>query len=481
MNNFLKRWSVTLIVGLIVVFAGFLRFYKLADNPPSLSWDDTAVGYNAWSILNTGRDEWGKAFPLVFKSFEDDKHPVHVYLTVPTIAIFGLNEIGVRSSSAFFGVLNVLIIFFLARRLFKNDLAGIIASFVLAVSPYNIHFSRFNHELNFALFFFMLGLYFLLKGIEKKNYLIVLGFASLGIDLLSYHSAKVIVPPILILTVVLYFKDLLKVKKYFLLGILAFLFFSSILFIEPALLGGARLKQTSSPQDRTIQVVTDKYLRHFAYDFLFVRGDANARLSSQTGTFYKSDFIFLVFGILTLLWGVLKGKKEYLIILAWALLAPIPASITSEAPHAARAMFMTGSMHLVITLGIYTILNIFKSKTIKILIGLAVVGVLGMSLFKYWNSYFNEYKDRYAIEWQYGMKEVVSYVKTHPEYDEIYMTAERQQPYIFYLFYQKTQLPLYLKTVRYNETPSRSANTVARYSKFHCVIHCPLLFFFITN
>ena len=470
----MKKWIIPIIVSLIIVFAGFLRFYKLVDNPPSISWDEAAVGYNAWSILNWGKDEWGNTLPLVFKSFEDDKHPIHVYLTVPTIAIFGLNEFGVRSSSALFGVFNVLIIFFLAKRLFNSEWAGVISSIVLAISPYNIHFSRFNHELNFVLFFFMLGLYLILKGIEKKNYLIILGFASLGLDLLTYHSAKVIVPPALILIIILYFKDLLKVKKYFAFGLLSFSFFVSLLFIEPALLGGARLKQTSSMEDRTIKVVASKYLKHFTNDFLFVRGDSNPRLSSQTGLFYKPDMIFLALGAFVLIWGILKERKEYFIILAWALVAPIPASITSEAPHAARAMFMTGSWHLIAALGIYTIIEVIKNKYLKLVIALLLVTSLGVFLAKYWEGYFTNYKDRYAIEWQYGMKEVVGFVAEHPEYDEVYMTAERQQPYIFYLFHLKTPVPSYLRTVRYNKTLSRPANTVENYSKFHFGLWNPI-------
>jgi|SRR3989344_2523207 len=472
-TNFMRKWFVIISLGLVVVFAGFLRFYKVTENPPSLSWDEAAVGYNAWNILNTGRDEWGRTLPLSFKSFEDDKHPLHIYLTVPTVAIFGPNELGVRASSAFFGIFNVLIIFFLARKLFystfggKSDLAGIIASLVLAISPYNIHFSRYNHELNFALFFFMMGVYLLLKGIEKKNYLIVLGFASLGLDLLSYHSAKVIAPPVVVLITILYFKDLLKVKKLFLLGVLAFSFFVTLLFIEPSLLGGARLKQTSSAESRTIQSIESKYLKHFTYDFLFNKGDANPRLSAQTGTFYKIDLLFLSIGLLSLLWGIFKGKKEYLIILAWALLAPVPASISTEAPHVARAMFMTGSWHLVIALGIYTVLNLLRSKYFKIVVGLVMIIIFGISLSKFWQSYFKDYRDRYAIEWQYGMKEIVNYIKDHPEYDEIYMTAERQQPYIFYLFHFQTPPPSYLKTVEYNNTLSRSANTVSGFSKYH--------------
>jgi 4-amino-4-deoxy-L-arabinose transferase-like glycosyltransferase len=465
---------ILIIFAAILVLAVVVRFYRLSSAPPSISWDEAAVGYNAWSILHWGKDEWGKTMPLVFKSFEDDKHPVHIYLTVPTIAVFGLNEFGVRASSALFGVLNVAIIFFLARKIFSNSWAGLLASLILATSPYNIHFSRFNHELNFAIFFFMLGYYLILKGLEKNNYLLILGFASLGLDLLAYQSAEVVVPPLILLIIILHFKDLVKIKKYFLGSILAFSFFVGLLLIEPALLGGARLKQTSSAEDRTIQAITQKYLTHFSYNYLFVQGDINPRLSSQTGTFYKVDIIFLALGTVALIWGLFKGKKEYLIVLAWALLAPIPSSVTAEAPHAARAMFMTGSWHLIAALGMYTIINTFKNKYIKLTVSLVIIGVLGVSLYRYMQNYFGDYNKRYAIEWQYGMKQIVEFVKVHPEYDEVYMTTERQEPYIFYLFNLRTPLPTYLKTVKYNQTLSRPANTVASYSNFHFGLWDPI-------
>ncbi len=470
----MKKYIFVFLLSLTLIFGSFLRFYKLDKTPPSLSWDEAAVGYNAWTILNWGKDEWGKTLPSSFKSFEDDKHPVHIYLTVPMVAIFGLNEFGVRASFTLFGVLNIFIIYFLAKKLFKSRLAGLIASLVLAISPYNIHFSRFNHELNFALFFFMAGIYLLLRGIEEKSWLILLGFASLGLDLLTYHSAKVVVPPTLFLICILFFKELLKVKKYFLLGVLALSFFVSLIIVNPTLLGGARFNQTSSPQERTFEAIKNKYLKHFSYDFLFVTGDKNPRLSSQTGTFYKVDLVFLILGVLGLIWGTLKGRKEYLIIFIWALLAPIPAAITSEAPHASRAMFMTGSWHLVIAFGIYVALNLTKNKYFNILLGLMIAIVMLMSLNKFWINYFTIYSDRYAIEWQYGMKQIVGFVKTHPEYDEVFMTAERQEPYIFYLFYLETPLPQYLQTVSYNETRSRPANTVAGFSKFHFGLWDPI-------
>ena len=60
-----------LILFLIVILAFLLRFYQLSTNPPGLNLDEVAIGYNAYSILRTGRDEYGKFLPIVFRSHDD--------------------------------------------------------------------------------------------------------------------------------------------------------------------------------------------------------------------------------------------------------------------------------------------------------------------------------------------------------------------------------------------------------------------------
>ncbi|MFH1864019.1 MAG: glycosyltransferase family 39 protein [bacterium] len=208
-----------ILLGIIVLISILTRFVKLSKYPPAITWDEAAVGYNAYTILHWGKDEWGKILPLTFKSFGDDKNPVHVYLTVPFIGIFGLNEFATRAPSALFGVLNVVVIFFLARVMFKSNTVALIAALFLSVSPFNIQFSRFNHELNFAIFFFIAGVYFFYKGLKTNKRLIIISFLLLGFDLLTYQSAKVVTPVLVLLLIVLNFKKLVKTKKYFFTGL----------------------------------------------------------------------------------------------------------------------------------------------------------------------------------------------------------------------------------------------------------------------
>ena len=98
---------------LIVLFAAFLRFYHISSVPVSPYWDETAIAYNAYSIATTGKDEYGKSFPLLFQSFDDYKTPGNIYLTAIAVSLFGLNEFSARFTSALAGTMTVFLAFFL--------------------------------------------------------------------------------------------------------------------------------------------------------------------------------------------------------------------------------------------------------------------------------------------------------------------------------------------------------------------------------
>ena len=107
------RSKTFIILAGIIFLAFFLRFYQLGNNPPSLTWDEAAWGYNAYSIGIDGRDEFGRFLPLDYlESFGDFKPPVYAYLDVLPVKIFGLNEFAVRFPSALFGVLTVIATYF---------------------------------------------------------------------------------------------------------------------------------------------------------------------------------------------------------------------------------------------------------------------------------------------------------------------------------------------------------------------------------
>ncbi len=472
--------KLTIILLVLILLASFIiRIYKIDSAPPSLTWDEAAVGYNAWTIANYGKDEWGESFPLVFKSFGDDKQPIPFYTVALSVKLLGLSEFSTRLPFVIFGTLTVLVIFLLAKELF-NVLTGFFAAFLLALSPYHIHFSRFSHEGTLALFFFVLALLLFYLSFKKHRWWLVLSALSFGISIISYHSAKVVVPPILILLVALYYKKLLGNKTYALYSLGILLGFVALFLIEPRFLGLARAGQTSLDGNKIkatqlyqrshnetlgkFELVSQNYVKNFSWEYLFVKGDPNPRLASQvSGQFYKIDLIFLLIGILYLL---KLRNKQGIVLVSWALLAPLPASLTAEVPHAARSLFMMGSLHLVTALGIYFTFILLKKRILQLLFSVIIATVYIYSFSGFFYGYLNDFAKNYAHDFQYGMKESVNFVKENPQYTYVYVTKLRGQPYIFFLYYLKFPLPDYLYSVVYNRGEDKSFNMVEFFDKY---------------
>lgn len=470
-----------IILLLILSLTAFLRLFKLDTIPASLNWDEIDAGYNAYAIANWGRDEWDQFLPLVFTSFRDDKHPIHIYSLVPFVKLFGLSDFITRLPSAIAGILSVLVIYYLSQHLFKNYLSSVFAALFLAISPYHLQFSRGLWESNFALFFFLLGLLMFYKALSSNGKLLNISFLSFGISLLSYHSSKIVVFPLVLLLIILYLKDLRKLSINFYSSLAIFLMFIAILILNPRLTGLARVKQTQFSQTeiektQAFQKTNNYYLglgeitlngvvAHFNPQYLFIQGDQTPRNSVKVyGEFYKTDALFIVIGLVTLLY---LRSKITLLLFAWLILAPLPASLVVGAPNANRALFMLGSMNLIAALGASNLISLFKGR-IKIVALAIVLTVVALQAFLFMKYYFEVYPKQDPHDWVYGMKQVVEYVKENDDkYDQVFMTDIRSQPYIFFLYYLKYSLPDFLRRVSYNNEESKTFSAVSYFGKYY--------------
>lgn len=476
---------IKIILLIIVTLGIFLRFYKLGSIPPSLSWDEASFSYNAYSIAANGQDEWGKNFPLSFESFGEYKNPVDIYITAPFIKIFGLNNFSTRLPAALFGVFNIILIYFLYKILFKNEIGALAASLILALSPYNLQFSRHHHELNIALFFFMLGIYFFYRGLKGK-YISFIGSAiSFCLCLLSYNAAKMFVPLMIIVLLFLYRKNMWSIKKHLIWCLVPLVLTSVILFSDNNLFGLARFKQTSVTNEKIyntwlyrktgnrrlgrVEIILKQYPLHYSWHYLFSSGDANPRHSIQTvGEFYRFDVVLLIAGFLYLIYLVMSKKsKEGLVMLSWALIAPIPSAVASEAPHAGRSMFMTGSWHIIAALGLVFIFSLSKNKTMRILAAFVVIIFYGVCVKEYLVDYYKNYSTKYSADWQYGYERLISdYSLEFPKFHSVVISDRYAQPYIFVLAYEKINPELFRQSVIYNPTEKWGFSTVSSFGKF---------------
>ena len=139
----------------IIIAASIVRFAGLSQLPQALNRDEAAIGYNAYSLLTTGKDEHGVAWPLNFKSIGDYKMPGYIYATILPVKVFGLNDFSIRFWSAVAGVSAVVAIYLITNNL--------LATALMAFNPWAIFYSRIGFEANLALALFLVGWWLLLK------------------------------------------------------------------------------------------------------------------------------------------------------------------------------------------------------------------------------------------------------------------------------------------------------------------------------
>lgn len=430
----MKYFSTKYLLVSIMLLAFFLRFYKLGQTPPSLMIDELSNGYNAYSILKTAKDEYGNFLPLTFKSFGDFNPALSVYALVPSIAVFGLNEFGVRFPSALLGSFTVLTTFFLVKKLTSNTKAAVLATFFLAISPWHLQFSRYDHEANFMLTLSLLGLALFLYALEKPK-LLYLSAITFGLALNSYHGAKIWIPLFVTAIVLIYRTDLKKIKKVTLGGTLILIVssFPILMNFENSLIRGQSVGILKS--DKPVETLISGYLDHFSPVFLFFSGDSIGRHSvSGMGQLYVFELVLIIFGLVYL---VQQKTKGYRLLTLWLILAPIPAALATPAPHALRSITFLPLFSIIAAFGL---LEILKSKY-RLLSRLSLFVLLAVAIYNfatYWHLYYLHEPKLKALDWSSGYKEMVQYIsQNRNNYGSIAVSDYYGHPYIFILFYSK--------------------------------------------
>jgi len=179
----------------VTLIGTFLYFYKLGEVPNGLYVDEATTGYNAYSILKTGKDEYGKSFPVLFRFFGSYSPPIYTYLTSLSIGVFGLSIFSVRFVSALSGVMSALVFaFFLqASGVLKKKSSVALGTFLFVISPWNVFFARAGYETYFGFFVFSLGVLFSWISVKKPKYL-MLALPLLSFSTYGAHTERFVVP-----------------------------------------------------------------------------------------------------------------------------------------------------------------------------------------------------------------------------------------------------------------------------------------------
>lgn len=459
---------------LILVLAAALRFVGPATNPPSLNWDEVSHGYNAYSILTTGRDEWGVTFPAIFRAYGDYKLPVYIYLTAISEFVFGLTPFAVRFVSLAAGVATVYFTYLLSRELFpKQTVIPLLTSLLVAIEPWTLFMSRAAFEANLAIAFIVAGFFFLLKSLTTLR-LMLPSAVLLGLAVWTYNSARIFVPAMLVAVCFIFRQRFLANYKANPKTLFAWLLVLG-LFIFPMFwqlahpVGQARYSKVAIIDQGAVNKIEharlttklpgviakfvynrpayftlhfgENYLSHFTPAFLGFKGGSQYQFSVPgLGVLYAADLIFIVLGCVFTLSNKLDlSRNARLVLLTWLILSPVASSLTREAPHVLRASVILPIPMILSAIGVVGSVEWLAARRVPSkLTWLAYAACMVLLVASYLSAYYGRYRTSYSWSWQYGYEQVVDYTKAHySDYDKIVMTKKYGEPHEFVLFYSK--------------------------------------------
>ncbi len=476
----------------ILILAIFLRFFRL--DYLELFGDEVDAGYQAYSLMETGRDYKGHFLPAYAQSFSEWRAPMMMYSMIPFVKIFGLNEWGIRCYSAFFGIISILGFYFLVIKLGVKKRIALITTFLIGITPWHIQYSRAGFEITLMVSFIIWGLYFLIDYLQKNNfYKLLLAAILLSLSFYTYNTANIYVP--LFILIILGCRKLINkekiIKPAFKLLLIMFVFSLPILY--QIFLGQAadRFKKfsifnngnlTSEINEYRTQLnnsatsrvfynrflysgkkIMANYFNAFSSDFLFGTGDVTFRHS-----LHKVGNLFWIYGLLVIIglikFVLTKNKKFWdWFMLGFLIISPIPSSLTIDGYNHATRLFL-----MIFPLCYFAAIGLNWLFEYKKWVGLLVTLIIFFEFIYFQYYYWNSYKQDSWRWWHYGYKNIIQLsAKYYDKYEKVYFENAYEPVYPRFLFWNKIDPKTVFKV---DDNPVE--NIVGNYSGFCYEKYC---------
>lgn len=452
------------VLGAILLIAIFLRFVDLDETPSGFIPEEVSTGWNAYSLLRTGRDEWGIRLPVIFRETGGFKLALNSYLIVPVMAVFGVNEFAVRFPTALAGVIAVGLTYVLTIQLFKKTTVASIAALLLAISPWHISMGRYAVDVNWGIPLFLFGLILLIKA--QTNSRLLLGAAiSFGLTYYTYFN-YVVFTFLFLCGYFLWERKLwLTRDKWKWVGLF---FVIQIIGLSPYILQPnltIRFRQATSVSqigfinrinehrhacdiyyspvfcrfvynkvNERVLELTRQYLNHFSTTVYFLYGSqlGLSGMPDRWGFFYVIEFGLLICGIVVLFQKRLWSS----VIILWLFLYGVPGSLAAEA-HIWRMLTFLPLPQIIAAAGL---VELVRNSSRRILI-FGIAGAYFVLLLRFlvdYNGFFRFNQGTYSY---FGFRDTYAYLKTiESNYDYIVVAPNGlgfDQLYIYYLFYMQ--------------------------------------------
>jgi hypothetical protein len=427
-----------------LVISFLVRIYRI--NTLSLFGDEIDVGYQAFSLLNTGHDYKGNFLPTYIQSLSESRAPLLIYSSIPGIKIFGLTALGVRITPIIFSILSIFLFYQLILLLSKNNKLALLSAFALSFSPWHFHYSRTSFEVTLLLSLILLGTYWIFKYFyTAKNKFLYLSIFSFCLTFYTYNTANIFTPLLIVCSFLIFLVITAPLLYQIFFGAAANRFNLISIFKNQTLIDNVINQRTSfSASNSQIEAIfhnkpltwtqefSKNYISSFSPSFLFVSGDQlNLRQSIPGfGLLFITFLPLLIIGIFNL---NLKEKINQLM-LFWLLISPIAAALTiNGGNHATRLFLMILPLSYFIGLGITKILNLKKLFKNIIIFVLSLTLIIEICLYSH--EYFVHYsKDSFEV-WNWGYQEIFQNIPASS--NRIFISNTNYNSLLPFLFYSQ--------------------------------------------
>jgi 4-amino-4-deoxy-L-arabinose transferase-like glycosyltransferase len=449
----MKKIIVYIVLTIILLFGSFFRLYRLTEVPYGFMQDEAVAGYDAFSILQTGKDHHGVFMPLTFQSFNDWTSPLLTYMLVPAIKLLGLNVLAVRLPIVLLSCISILLIYLIGKEIFHNKEMGLVCAFLFSCSSFAFTSARWTIPTHTVVFPLLSGIYFLVlasNNKKRKTLFSSMGFFFLGLTLYTHPPLKLFIP--LIAPVFFLFIYGRKLSKLSILSLLV-LFFTAL----PILIDNMNHFGLYSNRFKMISIFSIpqfwpfEFLRNYIsylFPFTLFLPNSVSPVTSLPGFGYElyAYAVFYYFGLFRLIRNILikpfMMRKTSILLLVYLLISFIPVSLLMPAGFYQRAIYAMPVIIIVSSYGVYSLYQGIKNRlsddAAKIFM-IFFIFAAGMNFLFFTSVYFgknNEGITKYYF--QYGLDKVIGYLnKKDSKYKSIIFSDVINMPYSYVLFYTK--------------------------------------------